>query len=211
MIGVFNRQCGRNVPGNKFLLLSEVTNIKTVTITNGEVSDIEMFENQVFSRIEADQDYILRTEERSDGPAFSFTHQVVFQVGIPRAETNNLTGQLRGASPCGIAAIVVDNNNNVWLVGWNYVENYIRGLYLSDYSLNSDRPENPTRISYTLSRVNECKDLPLDSTLSAYVLDELYSGETSLPFTPEEIAEMEGMDGFGWEGMDGSIITEVGE
>lgn len=171
MITVYNKICSLNFPGNRFLLLTEMPNIDYMTIVGGEVTDIGMVAGSYFNQIQIEQDGVRRLEVREGRRPRSYDHTVEFNLVLPRIDTNIFTNSLRQASPCGIVALVVDNNSKAWIVGWNYTEAQKRGLILSQFNLSSTDSAAEHGMTYLLTRKNECMDLPLDDTLNTYLLD----------------------------------------
>jgi len=181
-ISNYNKTCDLNRPSNRALFLIELNSISSVTITSGEVSNINLDSGTSFQKIEADLDTIIRTESINTGsPAFSYKHNVEFILSKLRLEINDLHDQLEAASPCGIVAIVVDSNNQSWLVGWNYIEEYVRALALESVEIGS--PENVG--NFILGSISECKDIPLDETQNDYVLGRISDGYDTLPFASD--------------------------
>lgn len=206
MIDTYIKLCERNHPGNRALFLIDVGDITTVEITDGEVSDIDLGFGDSFKKIEADLDTIQRQQNAQTSRVVqSFRHAVSFTVSNLRTATNDLSNELKIASRCGIAAIVIDSNQQTWLVGWNYIEAYSRALFLKT---EDDNSEENTAV-YNLETLSEVEDLPLDDTLNEYALDKFYIGATEMDFNLDEPSGLVGMDGQQLEGMDGQQLIPV--
>jgi hypothetical protein len=187
-ISNYARSIVRNHPGNRHLFLTEVSNILDVTITSGEASAISMINGTSFKEIQADSDSIKRMEVGSGNASnFYIIHQVEFKCRKPRLALNTLIDSLADASACGIAAIVIDSNGLGWLIGWNETDEGTRALYLDEAEGDSARLplDDGNRTAIKLGCSSGYKDIPLDSTLIAYVENIVNNGGGSaveLPF-----------------------------
>ncbi len=169
MISVYINNCSRNIPGNVGLFIIEVDNIVSVTITADEVSEIVLTAGTSFKHVDVDLDTLKRDEIQQTKWPESWTHNLNFKLSKPSLSISDLTNQLRTASPCGMAAIVIDSNGQGWLIGWNYIENYIRALYLKDYNLDSGSADEVAGVDFGLTTLSEFKDLPFDNALNSYL------------------------------------------
>lgn len=176
-ISTYEKICSRNRPGNMAIFIIDMGDITSVVITSGEVSEINLPGGSSFKKIDADLNTISRQELIIvKGAAKSYQHIVAFSASNLRLETNDLSNQLKVASRCGIVAIVVDANSQSWLVGWNYIEHYLRGLFLREEDQNSSE----SIVNYSLQTVAEYEDIPLNEALNNFVLDVVKSGGTEL-------------------------------
>ena len=165
------KSCDKNVGGNKLLFLAEMRYINDVIITNGEVSEIQLLTGQAFYQIQTDYDSIVRLEDKEGLLPVSYKHQIDFDVSKLSVAVNDLTNNMRWCSSCGLVAIVVDNNNVPWLVGWNYISWHNRGLFLEGAEYNFGSVIETGNLSdFSLVSRNECIDLPLDADLTNYIL-----------------------------------------
>ena len=183
MIGAYTYLCSRNIGGNRYLLLTEAYNITSIVITDSEITDIVMTGS--LKLIEADQDTIIRLCE---GDNRTFYHSVLFNVKNRSLETNELSRQLKIASRNGMAAIVLDNNDKMWLVGVD-LRNRKFGPGLA--MIKDELESNLNIRTYELKTVTNYNDLPFNSDLVDYVKDKIDRGFTSIDFgyldTTEEI------------------------
>lgn len=183
----FHKQCSRNVSGNLHLFLTEATNVYSVTVTSGEVSDIAMVGIETFKEIQCDQNTLKRMigGARANKSFTNYEHVVEFVVTKASKEVNELSDALDDGQPCGFVAIVVDSNWQAWLVGWSEREENIRPLYPSVVDFDSGvRPaDNLNSMTYRLTGLNDEVDLPMNSTINAYILACLEAG-TDVGFTP---------------------------
>lgn len=201
-IATYIKICELNRSGNLAMYLIDVENITSVTVTDGEVSEIILFGGSSFKKIDADINSIKRLQDiQENGAAKSYLHSINFTASILRTETNNLSTELRNSSRCGIAAIVIDANGKSWLVGWNTIEQHIRALYLK----NENKSSIENVVSYTLESLSEFQDLPLDAALNTHVIDAFYDGETELFFISTSLL---GEDEFVLLGEEGIELVE---
>jgi hypothetical protein len=188
MIASYVKSCVKNIVGNLYLYITETSNIISVTITGGEVTDIQMAAGKNFVQIEADMDSVGRLEESTGIHPKAYNHTIEFSVTRKNIDANGLINQLVFASGRGITAIVVDNNGLCWLVGWNSIERWSRGLYIRDITYTTGKGAiGENGITVTLNSKNECRDIPLSTALNTYVhatIPPSFGNPGELPFTP---------------------------
>ena len=199
------QSCSRNYSGNMYVFLTEVANIVSVTIVSGEVTVITMATGETFKQIQADVNGIVRLckQGSSQKDKVFYGHTVSMTISKARIESNDLANQLSIASSCGIIAIVMDNNGQAWLVGWNESDKGNRPLYLQSDNFTSGKditePEGGKRI-FQLFGNSGFIDLPLNDTLSDYIINQIIAGAGSaieLEFTQAGVSPT----------MDSTIIT----
>ena len=183
-ISNYIKLCSLNEPGNSHLFLTEVTNIGEVLISGGEVTSMSMVGGKSFYQIQADMDSIIRREIGGEEIAKAWDHSVIFTAEKGRIALNDLTNQLKSASICGMAAIVIDNNSQCWLIGWNSIVEYVRGLYLNSYNYNSlaSTFEQP-KAEYNLITKSEFIDLPFNDAANSYIIGKIEDGKTLIDFS----------------------------
>lgn len=187
-LSTFVRACIRNIAGNRYLFLTEAVNVTNVTVTSGEVSDITMAFGESFKQIQADQDGPRRLEGGTGRKeSFYFEHLIEFGCSKASVSLNDFIEDISDASHCGIIAIVVDNNGQGWLIGWNEWDKKKRPMYLSQDNFTSGaglNDDGANRHDIILRCTSGAVDLPLDSTLNAYVLAQIATGQpATLGFT----------------------------
>lgn len=179
--------CEKNVAGNMHLFLTEASNVWSVVVTAGEVTDIVMLYNTTFKEIQADQNGLIRQIKQlgNQGKEY-YEHFVNFVCSIASKKLNILADSLSEASPCGIIALVVDSNGQTWLVGWNETDEGTRPLYLNTDNFTSGKDLTEAeggKRTFDLKTTSVFLDLPTNSTINDYILDSLAAG-TDIGFTP---------------------------
>lgn len=179
--------CERNVSGNMYLFLTEVSNIYSVTVTSGEVSDIVMFGTSTFKEIQADFNTIVRQcLQQGKEDKIYYDHLINFACSNARTELSDLADQLAEASMCGIIAIVMDSNGKGWLVGWNELDKGERPLFLLSDEFTSGKDmteEDGGKMKFALNTLSGYNDLPMNDTINTYILACVLAG-IDVGFTP---------------------------
>jgi hypothetical protein len=186
-ISTFIKQCSRKNTGNKYLFVTEKENIESIGVTAGEVDDIVMIVDGTFEEIQPDHDTLIRSEEVT-GPFNSKIYEqlIAFSSKNPSTELNDLVDELRDAGPCGIVALVMDNNLKTWLVGYNETDQFRRPLYLRKADFNSGKDsgeEEGGRWSFELFCKSSELAIPCNDTINTYILDCIAAGY-DVGFTP---------------------------
>jgi len=167
----YNKICSRNVAGNTRIFLAEVPNVTAVTVTAGEISAITGA--GAFKEIQADTDTIIRTETKVEGKYNArFDARVEMKLGKQSLNLNTFLDSVANASPCGIFALIKDNNGTWWLVGYNESDLFSRGLKVSIDEMTSGAgfAEDGGGVSRVeLFRNLAAPSMPLDATLSALI------------------------------------------
>jgi len=184
-LALFHKQCSKNVPGNMYLFLTEATNVYSVTVSGGEVTDIVMENVTTFKQIQADRVKRLMNGRRVKSSWTNYAHTIEFVCSKPSKELNELSTALDDDQPCGVIAVVMDNNGQAWLVGWHESDEDERPLYLESETADSGDVIGSSggNHKYILSGTNDQIDLPLNDTLNQYILDSI-EAETDVGFTP---------------------------
>jgi hypothetical protein len=134
----YNPDCERNISGNMRLFVTEADNVTSVTVVDGEITAYTLATGTEFHEIQGIIDTLLRTEEGEGNDShIHHIHRIEIDIAHPSKELNDLRNQLADASPCGIIAIVSDNNENVWMVGYSEDYGFTRPLFLREDNLNS--------------------------------------------------------------------------
>lgn len=183
----FHRQCSKNVTGNMNLFITEATNVYSVTVTAGEVSDIVMVGVSTFKEIQCDQNTFKRlmSGSRAKKSFTMYDHSIEFTVSKASTLLNELIDGLDDGQPCGFIAIAMDSNGQGWLIGWSQTEEDKRPLYLESNEFDSG--DNPTAegnfSKFKLLGTNDEIDLPMNATINTYISGSI-AGGTDLGFTP---------------------------
>jgi len=168
-LATYSKLCSKNISGNSKIFIAEAANISAIVVTAGEISSITGA--GAFKVIEADLDSIIRTEEKVAGKLnHAYDISLDLKVSKPSKDVNTLRNSLSDASPCGMLALVRDNNGTWWLVGYNETDLLSRPLYLSEDIMNSGESpfdEEAARTNIKLVRSMADPSLPLDATLGA--------------------------------------------
>lgn len=165
----YNKVCSRNAAGNSRIFLAEAPNITNIVVTAGEISTITGA--LAFKEIEADTDTIIRTESKIEGKYNArFDAKVEMKFEKQSKNLNTLLDSLAEASPCGILALIRDNNGTWWLVGYNENDLLSRGLRVSIDEMTSGggfAEEGAGLSKIEFFRNLAAPSMPLNSTLSA--------------------------------------------
>lgn len=179
-IAVFQRTCAKNVGGNATIFWTEMASMTSFTVTTGEVSAVTPNGAARFMEAQGDIDSIVRKETGEGvGNNIKYIHRVEVKFQKPSKDLNTLRNSLADASPCGILAIVQDNNGKCWLVGWNQTDLKLRGLRLKQDVIESGAKPSDEANQCTIALETETGyvALPFDSTLTAAIL-----GKTATAF-----------------------------
>ena len=179
-IAVFNRTCAKNVGGNATLFWTEMASMTSFTVTAGEISAVTPNATARFMEAQGDIDTIVRKETGEGvGNNIKYVHRLEVKFQKPSTALNTLRNSLADASPCGILAIVQDNNGKCWLMGWNQTDLKLRGLRLKQDSIESGAKPSDEANQCTIALETEtgyvC--LPFDAALTAAIL-----GKTATAF-----------------------------
>jgi len=118
-IANYVKVCEKNVPGVNSLFYTEVGNIDTVTITDGEITAVTMgTATNFFHEFDADIDSIEYSWE-GKGSKNYFGKQTL-EAGFSKLTKDLLTAKksLVDAINCGMIPIWIDGNSQAWM-GWN--------------------------------------------------------------------------------------------
>lgn len=183
----FHRQCSKNIAGNMNLFITEASNVYSVTVIAGEVSDIVMAGAATFKEIQCDQNTFKRLMNgtRAKKSFTMYDHSIEFTVSKASKELNELMDGLDDGQPCGFIAIAMDSNGQGWLVGWSQAEEALRPLYLETNEFDSgDAPTAEGNFSkFKLTGSNDEIDLPMNATINTYISGSIAAG-ADLGFTP---------------------------
>ena len=172
-IAVFARTCQKNIGGNATLFWTEMASMTSFTVTAGEISAVTPNAAARFMEAQGDIDTIIRKETgEGTGNNIKYTHQVQTKFQRPSTTLNTLRDSLAAASPCGILAIVQDNNGKCWLVGWNQTDLKLRGLRLKGDVIESGaKPgDEANQCTITLETESGYICLPFDAATTAAIL-----------------------------------------
>jgi hypothetical protein len=179
-IAVFQRACAKNVGGNATLFWTEMASMTSFSVTSGEISAVTPNAAARFMEAQGDIDSIMRKETGEGmGNNIKYLHRLEVKFQKPSKELNTLRNALADASPCGILAIVQDNNGKCWLMGWNQTDLKLRGLRLKQDVIESGaKPsDEANQCMIALETESGYVCLPFDATLSAAIL-----GKTATAF-----------------------------
>jgi len=172
-IAVFNRTCSKNVGGNATVFWTEMASMTSFTVTGGEISAVTPNATARFMEAQGDIDTIIRKETGEGvGNNIKYVHRLEVKFQKPSTTLNTLRNSLADASPCGILAIVQDNNGKFWLMGWNQTDLKLRGLRLKNDTIESGAKPSDDANQCTIALETEsgyvC--LPFDATLTTAIL-----------------------------------------
>lgn len=174
-LAVYAQPCSKTAGGNNLLAITEVSNITGITVTTGEVSAITLGTGLTFKKIAVEQDTLQRTHAGVGSKNnIGYTHQIKYSLSNPDVDLETHANALADASPCGIAAIVLDGNNQAWLVGYNDEDYGNRPLRLLNDDFDSGLEpigDGVQNNDFTLQCISRMRALPLDSTLSEAIAD----------------------------------------
>ena len=179
-IAVFNRTCAKNVGGNATLFWTDMASMTSFTVTSGEISAVTPNATARFMEAQADIDTIIRKETGSGvGNNIKYNHRIEAKFQKPSVALSTLRDSLSAASPCGILAIVQDNNGKCWLVGWNQTDLKLRGLKLKEDVVESGaKPaDEANQCTIALETESGYLCLPFDAATTAAIV-----GKTATAF-----------------------------
>jgi len=121
----FTKTCTAQSGGIKNLWLANREDIASAgfTLSSGEYSTVTMESTKVFFKYEFDQDSAeMRWSQAMEGNSASVDNQIEFFLSKLSTLMRARLQELQDTSPCGMVAIVEDNNSVKWVVG--YTENH---------------------------------------------------------------------------------------
>ena len=76
-IANYTRTCGKNVPGNNKVYITEKDNISSITVTAGEVSAVTMATGLTFHELQADKSTVRRKQDETfNNGVLAITHSL---------------------------------------------------------------------------------------------------------------------------------------
>jgi len=175
MIDTFTKICAKNVPGVVKVLLTEVGNIDTITVTDGEVSAVTMNSVYLFHEAQCEIDSVELKQTGKGKMTYSIEQSL--EMGFSKLSKDLLTFKqsVVDAVPCGLCAIVKDGNGNWFLAGWNDTDKDGRPLnQIEDNFTSGKKPDDEAgnMFTITLKGLSGYDVLPFDSTLSTALSNE---------------------------------------
>lgn len=118
-ISAYTKTCASHTPGNKQLILIAGADVTSVTLESGEVTAMVQDGANKAVIIPFDSDGLVRMEEQTatKGGLLYVVQKLEFHLSKSSKALGDLIKSIADASPCGILAIVTDNNNSRWLLG----------------------------------------------------------------------------------------------
>lgn len=128
LIGIFTQTCAKNVSGSSKIYIAEKAVSTAFTITAHEIAGVTIAAS--FMRVDIVQDSLQWIEESKPVGVnnIMISNKIDFDVQPAATATNAFRQSLMDASPCGLYAIIIDDNGACWLVGVNEVDVYARPL-----------------------------------------------------------------------------------
>ena len=121
----FSKTCSAQSGGVKNIWLANREDIASAgfTLTSGEYSAVTMESSKVFFKYEFDQDTAeMRFSQSMEGNSAQVDNQVEFFLSKLSTLMRASLQEMQDTSPCGMVAIVEDNNSVKWVIG--YTENH---------------------------------------------------------------------------------------
>jgi len=181
-ISNYTRDCAKNSPGNSKILITEVGNIASVTITANEITDITMdTPTNVFHEFQVKKSTIRRRQETSGkNGVINIKHIVQMSFTGLSKTLNILRESIHDGLACGLCAIILDKTTvpKAWLVGWNESnlgDDALDTIEAEDDSGISSADEDMGQYNITLSCESGYLDLMFDSTQSGLIAAETES------------------------------------
>jgi len=171
-IAVYAKTCAANTPGNQSIFYDEVGSITSVTIASGEVTGVTMAAG-TFSEFDADIDSIKLTMEGSGGSSFFQNNKVEARFSKLTAAMVTAKQSLVDAVTCGAVVIVLDGNNQAWIVGWNASELGTRPMKKITANFDSGmKPSDEDTGAYTITLEGESgyDPVPFNTATNATIL-----------------------------------------
>lgn len=120
----YSYTCAPNTGGATRLYLANVADVASFTLTGSEYSAVTMNSSAVFFEFEVETDSLEFVENTTKGDRRSYSVEHLVNGYMPNMSTSQRDAlqELIDSSPCGMIAIVKDNNGNQKVVG--YSENF---------------------------------------------------------------------------------------
>ena len=172
-IAAYARVCAKNVTGNTRVWLSEIANITSIVVTANEIATFTASAG-VFKSTQGTLDGLVRTEKAEGGKTgYKFNHEIKINFVKPSTALKSMIEALETASPCGVAAVVLDSNGQAWLIGYNMTDLKDRAMSVTTAAFDSGgAPGEDGKQSWdvTLTCVNSEHALPFNATITATIV-----------------------------------------
>jgi hypothetical protein len=172
-LGIFAYTPAKNVSGVKKIFLAEKSAITAITVTTGEISAVTGTTPFMKTDIIPDSGSWEEKTEKVGKTNHKISNLIKLMVMPPAKATNTWKQSLVDASPGGLLALVVDDNNKCFIVGYSADDLFDRPLILNAIDQKtgsgiSDDSGNTVNVELG----NDCLGfaIPLDATLTAAVL-----------------------------------------
>lgn len=170
----FQKTCTARSGGVKNLYLANRTDIAAAgfTLTAGVYTAVTMEAAAVFYQYSFDEDTAEhRANATTENMSTSVTNEIEFFLGKLSGTMRDRLQEMLDQSPCGLVAIVEDNNNNKWVYG--YTENHPstsvvqgRPLQVSSIEANSGKVfTDPSGATVVLQAINNLMPLTFSGTV----------------------------------------------
>ena len=179
-IANYTRTCAKNTPGNAKILITETSNIASVTIvSSNEITDIAMdTTSETFHELQVKPNTIRRRQESSGkGGVINVKHIIQMSFIGLSGDLNTLRESIHDALACGLTAIILDKTTTpkAWLIGWsegNLGDDSLDTIEADDDSGISSSEEEMGQYNITISGESGYLDLMIDTTQSAAIASE---------------------------------------
>jgi hypothetical protein len=164
----YTKTCAKNTPGISWLAIAEKSNVTSITLTSGEVSAVTG--SLCFKPVTMEVDSGNYKESASGGVSIAYKQEISFQLGKPVTAMMTFLSALADAIPCGVYAIIKDNNGAYWLTGYNSGDEKAR-RGLNELKQDRDSGKKPSEagkqvVDVVISGEIPCMAIPFDATLT---------------------------------------------
>ena len=172
-LGIFTQVCAKNVSGANRVFIAEKSVATAFTVVNHEINAVTG--TTPYMRVDIVQDSLSWVEEVTPVGLnnLKVTNKIEFDIVPPATATNTFRQALMDGSPCGLFAIIVDDNGYAWFPGHNETDVRERPLRLGGDKHDTGKGLGAAEgnvIHITLQ--NECSGIACkaDATLNAAIV-----------------------------------------
>ena len=117
----YSYTCAANTGGATSLYLANKADVTSFTLVGSEYTAVTMAGGAVFFEFEVETDSLEFAETVAKGDKRSYSVEQMINGYMPNMSTSqrNALQELIDSSPCGIIAVVLDNNSNKKVVGYS--------------------------------------------------------------------------------------------
>jgi hypothetical protein len=144
-IATYTKTCSTHTPGNNQLILIACDDVASITAVDNEVTEMVQDAGDDAIIVPIDRDGMVRMDEQTatKGGLLYVNQKLEIELSKSSKELEDFITGIADTSPCGILAIVTDNNGARWLMGAQLVSatsvTFTKGLFMESANFNSGK------------------------------------------------------------------------